>query len=492
MCFLHFHLILGKMSDTCDKNSPMPKRKRRDSSPEQQLQQQVDPDELQSNQQDVIVIKTEYQQDSLEILDIHDSNMASPPPTIPKKSELKIDDLSEKELVQIFQWLDFPDLLNVANATKKLRDAAGQIYHENYARRMVNFDVQTIGSNIVETPTTFDINDVRTCLLMFRAFGNFIAKLNLNFNGIGTRRIQAISHALNEYCAKTLNELEWYHVQANAITQKFPKLTILRVKNGILDEKSSQFNEMFPSLCVLELSNIQVDNRKCIERTFLKLVRLKVYIEMHRGMDFLKSNVKAAIQLNPQLRSFCLGSGCDEKLLPYINQMLPLLSHLEIQQPRKQLFDSAIEPVHFERVRNFTLNTTQYKDSFSNIPLRFDRLEKFQLNAAKKYREKWIDFVVKHPRLMEIHLLNFDWFFVVSRMQLEKIARLPRLRRLVLDWHINDATAFVQFMNDCTSLQEIRLTTRTQDEREAICSQLKTGWYMKIDRNILTLQRTGG
>lgn len=489
------------MSDSSDQNSPISKRKRRDSSPEQQQQhyqhdqQPVDLAESQSNQQKPIVIKTEYQQDSLEILDIHNSKCASDPmPQTPPPStantELKIDDLSEKQLVHIFQRLGFRCLLNVANTTKKLRSAAGRIYAEKYGQKLVKFDVEAIGPIIDETPTTFQINDARTCLLMFRAFGSCIPKLQLNFHGIGKRRTQAISQALNEYCAKTLNELEWHHAPATSITQKFPKLAILRVKNGLLGGAMSQFQETFPLLSVLELSNVQAENRKCIERTFSNLVHLTVHIERQKGWDFLKTNVKAAIELNPQLRGFCLGSGCDPKLLPYINDMLPRITHLEIHEPRNKLFDSEMEPVHFERVRSFTLDTTKSKDAFSNIPLRFDRLEKFQLNAGKQHRDKWIDFVVEHRRLKELQLLNFDWFHVVTKNQLTKLAGLPRLKRLILDWHVNDSAALLDFMDKCTSLQEIRLTTHTQNERATICSKLTAGWYMQIDRNILTLQRT--
>lgn len=37
-----------------------------------------------------------------------------------------------------------------------------------------------------------------------------------------------------------------------------------------------------------------------------------------------------------------------------------------------------------------------------------------------------------------------------------------------------------EFLNDCASLLEIQLTTtKTQDERKAICSKLNTGWYMQ-------------
>lgn len=477
------------MTDTNDQNSPMPKRKRGDSTPQQQ---QNDTDGIvHSNSQNDIIIKTEYHDDSFEIIDTDNEIVATPPSQTTETTELlKIDVLDEKVLVKIFQWLDFPDLLMAANATKKLRGAAVEIYNQKYAQKLVKFNGDAIGPHIEETLTTFEINDARTCLLMLRGFGDSIAKLHLNFHGINKRRIQAISEALNEYCAKSLNELEWHRLPANAITKKFPNLRALRVDGGILSAKMAQFNEMFPMLCALDLSNIQAENRKCIERTFPKLVHLKVHIEMQKGADFLKSNVKAAIQLNPQLRSLCLGSGCDAKLLPYINKMLPLLSRLGIQQPRNKLFDSDLEAVRFERVRQLTLNIVQCKDSFSNIPFEFDRLEKFYLNVGKPNRDKWIQFIGQQKRLSELHLINYDWFYVVSKAQLDKIATLPRLNRLVLDWHVNDPAAFVQLINNCTSLQTIRLTTRTQDERATICSKLNTGWYMHIDGNVLVLQRT--
>lgn len=481
------------MSDTSDQNSPVPKRKRSDSSTEQQNSV---PDEPQSNQDDVVTIKTEYQQNSLEIIDIFDpiDPISPPPPLSPttKPPELKIDDLSDELLVKIFEWLDFADLLHVANATKKLRGAAGQIYAPKYAHKSIKYHANPSSSaKIDERPTTFEVNDTRTCLFIFRAFGEYLAKLHLDLHAIGTHRTEAMSNALNEYCAKSLNELEMHHAPEHSIIAgKFPNLTILRVNGGILGGKLAQFKELFPMLHVLELSNIKTEHRKCIERTFPKLVHLKVHIETHEGMDFLKSNVKAAIDVNPQLRSLCIGTGCDALLLPYVKDKLPLLNHLEIQQPRNKLFDGAGEPVRFERVRNVTLDIAASKDSFTNIPFHFDRLEKFVLNAPKQHRDKWVDFVERHSKLVELHLLNFDWFHVMTNKQLEKIFKLPKLTRLVLDWHINDTAAFVQLMQNCSSLQEIRLATRTRDERAAICSKLNTGWYMHIDRNILILQRT--
>lgn len=317
------------MSLTSDQNSPMAKRKRYDFSSLDQKQNKSDGIST-PNQHDV---KQEIQEDSLELIDVHDSTTID---------ALKIDDMKQKVLVKIFEWLDFPDLLNVANASLKLRGAAGQIYVQNYTQKLVKFNGDALGLNIHETSTAFEIHDARTCLKMFRAFGALIVRLHLNFHGIEVRRIQAISQTLNDYCAETLNALEWHHSPANAIFKKFPKLTELRLKKGTLAGKMVQITEMFPRLCVLELSHMEVADRKCIERTCPKLVRLKVHIVLRSGIDFLKSNVKIALKMNPQIRSLCVGLGCDAELLPYINDMLPLLNVLEIQQPRRQLFDTDI------------------------------------------------------------------------------------------------------------------------------------------------------
>lgn len=412
------------------------------------------------------------------------------------ENSTKIDDLDPQILAKIFETLDFSDLINVANATKKLREGARQIYAQNSTNKLVKFNDQATmkkGLNIDETPNTIEIQNIETCLEMFHAFGRFIRQLKLNFEGINSRRSETISRTLNECCAKTLCELEWHYCPPNAMdaeSKPFSKVTSLRLVSGHLSTSMSQFNETFPALSQLELSHMEVKNRKCIERTFSNLTHIKVHIGKKRDIEFLKSNVKAAIELNPQLLSFNLASGCDLSLLAYIQNMLPSLERLEIQSPQNKFFDSDKDPVYFDTVRTFTLDIAQFKDPIINIPFQFKRLKKFTLFACNAFRNEWIDFVTQNANIVELHLLNYHWFYVMKREQLMKIASLPRLAQLVLDWRIDSPEDLVQFLSECHSLQKIQLSVRTIKERAAFCCGIDNVWDLNIDAHFLVLQRT--
>lgn len=410
-------------------------------------------------------------------------------------SELKIDFLEQKVLVTIFKNLDFGDLLNVANATKKLRDAARKIYARNHIDKVVKFNGDAVDQNmhgIQVTDTTIEVNKARSCLLMFRAFGAIIEKLILNFNGIGPRRSQAISQTLNVCCAKTLVELEWNACPADAMndsSERFKNLTNLRMTSGCLGTSMSRFNDIFPALIQLELIDIEVMDRKCIERSFPNVTHLKLSIEPRKKLNFQKTHVKTALRMNPQIRNFSLCSGCEPNLLAFINEQLPLLNTLEIQNPRNRFFDSEEDAICFKNVEQFTLDIVDCKDSFTNIPFSFKRLRKFTLKANCRYNNEWIDFIARNPKINELKLLPHNYFYVVKDRQIMQIARLPYLTDLILDWRVDPLDMLFQFLAQCQNLQRMRLIIRTRQERDRFCGKVDGNWDCTIDRHFLTLQR---
>lgn len=473
------------MADSNDHNEPARKRVRRNSSSVQSSSLESIEDLHQINRSELVI------KDEEEFFDAKDTTETAEL-VATEKFNKKIDGLDEKTLVQIFNWLEFGDLLNVANANEKLKAAAGKIYAEKYVDKVVKFDGDVANKkylNFNETQTTIEISDARTCLKMFRAFGEFITSLSLNFNGIGPRRSDAISQTLNRYCAKTLIDLEWHHCPPNAMdtsSKKYPKLTNLRLTFGCLGETMSQFNEYFPALCKLELNEIEVKNRRCIGRTMPNVTHLKVHIESRRGIDFLKINVKEALRFNPQIRSFCVASNCDPTFLSFINEMLPLLETLDIQKPKKKFFESDANEVCFKQVKYFSLDIINSNDQMKNIPFKFNNLKKFSLNANCRFCGEWIDFIAQNKKLVEVELLPFNYFYVVSEDQLMKIAELPDLMTFKMDWRVEPLDVLLRFMAQCQSLETLRLYLRKEAERDDICARIGDDWDIVIDKHFVT------
>lgn len=411
------------------------------------------------------------------------------------KFKTKITDLNVECLQHILGQLDFRDFLNAANSTKKLREAAVKIYTAQYGDKFVKYNdnaMKTTGLETDVTDTTIEINESRTCLKMMRGFGAVITKLTLNFNGIGLRRSRAITKALNDYCKQSLIKLEWHNCPENAImdaSQKFINLKSLQIVSGYVGVEMGKIGHYFPKLKRLELSDVEVSDRKCIEHTFHSIVYLKLKIESQKKMDFLKSNVKAALNLNPQLKSFSLTYGCDVKLLNYINDKLPLLESLEIQNPRKKFFDTDEDKIVFNRVKCFSLDINSSTDSFTNIPFEFRRLRSFTLNACARHRDEWIDFAVQNRNLVELKLRHFHWFYVMQQEQLLKIAQLQKLSTFFLDWRVASTDAVTHFIGNCDSLKTFKLMLPKRQERADIMAEIGNNWNSNIDEHFLTLER---
>lgn len=74
-------------------------------------------------------------------------------------NSVNICDLNEKCLVEIMKRLEFPDLLNMANSTKKLCAGACVLYSERYANKSVKYNGDAINTKGLE----IDVSDKDCC-----------------------------------------------------------------------------------------------------------------------------------------------------------------------------------------------------------------------------------------------------------------------------------------------------------------------------------------
>lgn len=66
------------------------------------------------------------------------------------ENSIKITDLNEKCFIEMMKWLEFPDLLNIANSTRKLCAGACVVYSERYANKFVKYNGDAINTKGLE------------------------------------------------------------------------------------------------------------------------------------------------------------------------------------------------------------------------------------------------------------------------------------------------------------------------------------------------------
>lgn len=135
-----------------------------------------------------------------------------------KRTKIKITDLNDDCLMQIFGHLDLKSLFNVAIANEWLRPAAAMVYKKRFG----NNEVQMSNSSNYynrnhsfragkEENTTIAVSGLKSCLLYLRCFGSSIIKLKVDYElPIFDKRYVHLHRYINTYCADSLSEMAFW------------------------------------------------------------------------------------------------------------------------------------------------------------------------------------------------------------------------------------------------------------------------------------------
>lgn len=286
---------------------------------------------------------------------------------------MKIVDLIDDCLEHVFNYLALEDLLNVAEANKRLGQNVAIVFARKYKEKTVEiWTHETCSSS--ENPIKITDDAIRSYSIsksfkIIRLFGASITKVYIFY----CRGVKYPSHLsglmmahVNEYCSKSLKSLivHWGPDLKFATTMKpYEKLEELRINGGLIEFEGSQFNSIFPNVRRLELFGARFTDPKLFVAKFPHIEELKIILNNSRmkfgGLEL--KNVKEIIRLNPQLQ--CLGVLCDSNVsfLKYINEQLKQLKHLELYYDQSK-FRTPVRPIHFKYVETFKYFTAPNYD----------------------------------------------------------------------------------------------------------------------------------
>lgn len=162
-----------------------------------------------------------------------------------KKVETKLLDVNDYCLLRIFGYLNLIDLYAISNTCKRLREVADGAGNEH---KSFDFnDLRGSGSETVQYSQT-------ACI--FRRFGNFIRKLNINdyiFEKRSNRNTNQLMEIVVQYCQAHLTELtkSWLSIDISLHLENFVSIEKLSIIG------STGYNQVhLPALKVLKLSGV--------------------------------------------------------------------------------------------------------------------------------------------------------------------------------------------------------------------------------------------
>lgn len=199
------------------------------------------------------------------------------PPTKQQKLDsdetLKITDLKESCLMNIFSRLDLPSLLNVAMANKHLQVVAASTFGREFGEK--TFCLQNVNKFHQPRISTLDddiyVRGLALCLPFLRCFGTSITELRV-LDGTYPHALIAkesrskfschMDRYLNQYCAETLSTLLFYGRPAFSpenFRKPFRMVRKICLIDAALEDGLTKFANWFPNLVHLELNTVCID-----------------------------------------------------------------------------------------------------------------------------------------------------------------------------------------------------------------------------------------
>lgn len=180
-------------------------------------------------------------------------------------SNTNITDLTIDCLEEIFEYLDLPDLLNIADSHKRLNKAAAFVYIRRH-RKWVVFKFWPSPPDMVINKQFILIKDIDTFHRFLRCFSHSISVLeiiNFKSNILCCYKgvcIQSFRYIV-EYCAQFLVKLRirgYCHNIFDIAHKPFTRLVSMSIEYCVLDLNQTLFRKWFPRLRRLNLRNIKI------------------------------------------------------------------------------------------------------------------------------------------------------------------------------------------------------------------------------------------
>lgn len=217
--------------------------------------------------------------------------------------------------------------------------------------------------------------------------------------------VSTINELINFHCSNSLVELKIENYYANffeEMTRPFKYVENITITGWFekLGTSTLTFDELFPAIKQLTLTNVKVISPKSIARRFPHLE----YLQIEVSGSFLECDVEAVLQMNSQIRILNL-DGISRHLLRVVSENLPKLDTLEFHPSVAGFtFDNSNKErtIVFNSVRILSIFTPNIMNNiiFNNVV----ELHTMAISMGAGNQISWMEFIEKNTDLKQLHL----------------------------------------------------------------------------------------
>lgn len=306
---------------------------------------------------------------------------------------------------------------------------------------------------VINSPNLSPNGTFNETLDVVQYFGHFITRLKIDYRLLDTNQSQELNMYLNDYCAESLVDIELVHCDDDKIVHlrgPFKKVEYGRFLFGNLRTNASRFDEIFPSIRHLDLSEMYYTHAGCFEYNFSHLENLT--LEFWYGFyPHTMSSLEKRLQLNPQLKHVTINR-CTWDMLEMLGTHIPKLETLILEQ----FYDESIyqgKDIHFESMKVLKFKPrSKFRKEIGRIPIVFGNLEEIEFHNSAS---EWIEIMQwnKQLRIVTTGPLRDMQFF-------QLLDAVPNLEEFCTGYNeLAPIDNILRFMRKATNLKKLTFTS---------------------------------
>lgn len=389
----------------------------------------------------------------------------------------KLTSLDDDCLEFLFDYLDWSDLLNVADSSRMFHTAVGLVFKRKYHKSSIIIDGIACKSSPSQRRDNISISKPVTALKFLRNFGYLICDLQLNCRFFGTKITDEITRYMLEYCSKSIYSLSLYCNSSKFLFKNtghiFGNVEKLRMELCIFGS-DLRLNNIFPNLSILNLGQNWYEIGSRAIRINLHSVR-DLTIQANK---FEETDIKELIKLNPQLERLEIYPIYSVELIAWINDCLPKLRSLELGGLPQEFYGV----LRLDHIVNLSLHIDV--TPLRKIPFVFRKLENLLVVGSLRINEKCLDFFgnIQHLKVLTILGWYGDMHNMRKFFELNNI--LSNVEELNFDWIESiSSECILRFLQQSHALSKLTINVNKAHENtttiNALKGKLDTEWKIR-------------
>lgn len=352
---------------------------------------------------------------------------------------MKITELIDDCLEEIFKHLTEVELINVAVASKRFVESCSKVFKRKYNPSTATFG-RYYSTGLIEQTTN-----------KLRYFGEFISKLDIDYKVKDVKRI----YDAIKYCRETIGQIIFRN-GVGELCEPFPELRKLQfIDCDINVSKISISATNFPRLSSLAFHNsTSTKSKLCVDSTFLQKTFSNL---MHFGLvniDVNMSDFMLFITLNTQLRSLTFIGNISIADLAVVVEKLPNLRHISVDLTKVYCDQRyAKREALPSEVKSFDLILYNY-EQLAKLPISLDRLaeqvEHLDLSFENyRFEDEFYAFIQRCKNLKTLEVSGLEY-----AMELDCLTNKKLLQHVEIEGNIGRDYDGIYFPSDSSTIVE--------------------------------------